>query len=202
MVLSLLAEHTRRLRTDDRGAVSVLMGVLIIPFVGFLALGFEVSNWYMATRAMQNAADAAVLAAAINARSNYDVEAKSVAAQYGFIDGTSTVSVATSNTAACPGGGNTCYRLTISRRVPLLLSQVVGFKGDVTSNGSPQKQLASKAVAKAGTKPEDVCMLALATSGEKQGIRTNGSPTADLNGCNVMSNTDAVCNGSNLGAGY
>jgi hypothetical protein len=44
--------------------------------------------------------------------------------------------------------------------------------------------------------------LALAGSGVGQGIRTNGSPVANMNGCNVMSNTAAQCNGSNLGAGF
>jgi uncharacterized membrane protein len=69
-----IAKRVRRLRRDERGAVSVIMGVLMIPLVGFLALGFEVSNWYMITRGMQNAADAAALAAATNGGSNYDVE--------------------------------------------------------------------------------------------------------------------------------
>jgi Flp pilus assembly protein TadG len=76
------------------------MGVLIIPLVGALGIGFEVSNWYMITRGMQNAADAAVLAAATNGGPNYGVEARAVAAQYGFVDGTNNVSIAVSNTAA------------------------------------------------------------------------------------------------------
>src|ERR1700693_3611907 len=124
MVLSSVANLLRRLRTDERGAVSVMMGVLIIPLVGALGIGFEVSNWYMTARGMQNAADAAALAAATNGGSNYDVEAKAVAAQYGFVNGTNNISIAASNTAACPGGGgNSCYSVTISGFVPLLLSQ-------------------------------------------------------------------------------
>src|ERR1700686_5277755 len=129
-----IANLLGHLRADDRGAVSVIMGVLMVPLVGTLALGFEVSNWYLTTRGMQNASDAAVIAAATNGGSNYDVEARAVAATYGFVDGTNTVSVAVSNTAACPGGGNTCYSVTISVYVPLLLSQVVGFQGDATLN--------------------------------------------------------------------
>jgi hypothetical protein len=150
---------------------------------------------------MQNAADAAALAAATNGGSNYDVEAKAVAAQYGFVNGTNNISIAVSNTAACPAGGNNCYSVTISGFTPLLLSQVVGFRGDTTLNGTLEKQLSSAAVAKATIQPQDLCMLALASSGAAQGIRTNGSPTANMNGCNVMSNTAAKCDGSNLGAG-
>ena len=86
--------------------------------------------------------------------------------------------------------------------MPLLMSQVVGFAGDTSIDGARQKRLSSVALAKAGTQTEDVCMLALATSGAAQGIRTNGAPTANFNGCNVMSNTSAQCNGSNLNASY
>jgi hypothetical protein len=146
---------------------------------------------------MQNAADAAALAAATNGGSNYDVEAKAVAARYGFVDGTNNISIAVSNTAACPAGGNTCYSVTISGYTPLLLSQIVGFKGDTTLNGTLEKKLSSAAVANASS--QNICMLALASSGAAQGIRTNGSPTGNMNGCDSMSNTAAQCNGSNLG---
>src|SRR6202166_2441158 len=136
MVLFSVGNQIRRLHADQRGAVSVIMGFLLIPLVGALALGAEVSNWYMTTRGMQNAADSAAIAAATNAGSNYDVEAKAVASQYGFVDGTNTISVAVTNTAACPGGGNTCYSVTISGLVPLYLSQVVGFQCNANLNGA------------------------------------------------------------------
>jgi Flp pilus assembly protein TadG len=190
-----IANLVGRLRADDRGAVSVIMGVLMIPLVGVLALGFEVSNWYMTTRSMQNAADAAALAAATNFGSNYDVEAKAVAAQYGFVDGTNTISVTASNAAACPGGGNNCYSVSISGAVPLLLSQVVGFKGDTTSNGAAAKQLSSSAVAIHPNTPTDFCLVALGP----QGIRANGAPKASM-ACNTMANAGSTCNGGNLGA--
>ena len=148
---------------------------------------------------MQNAADAATIAAAINNGANYDVEARAVAAQYGFVSGTNNTNVAVTNTAACAGGGNTCYSVTISGYTPLLLSQIVGFQGDANLNGSLEKKLSAVAVAKQNTVPQDLCLLALASSGATQGIRTNGAPTANMNGCDSMSNTGAQCNGSNLG---
>jgi Putative Flp pilus-assembly TadE/G-like len=194
-----IANQFRQLRADDRGAVSVMMGFLLIPLVGFLGIGFEVSNWYLITRGMQNAADAATIAAAVNNGANYDVEARAVAAQYGFLNGANNVSVAVTNAAACPGGGNTCYSVTISGYTPLLLSQIVGFQGDANFNGTLEKKLTAVAVAKQNTVPQDLCLLALASSGVAQGIRTNGSPTANMNGCDSMSNTAAQCNGSNLG---
>jgi Flp pilus assembly protein TadG len=199
MVRSWILNQLLRLRTDERGTVAIIMGFLMIPLVGALGIGFEVSNWYMTTRAMQNAADAASLAAAINGGANYDVEARAVAAQYGFVNGTNNVTIAVANTAACPGGGNTCYSVSITGFTPLLVSQVVGFQGNGTVNGSLQKQLSAVAVATPSTKPQEVCLLALASSGVAQGIRTNGAPTGNMNGCDSMSNTGANCNGHDLG---
>ena len=124
-----------------------------------------------------------------------------MAAQYGFVDGANNITAAASNTATCPGGGNTCYGVTISGAAPLLVSQVVGYQGDTTLNGGAAKLISSVAVAKPTVTPQQLCMVALASSGAAQAIRTNGSPVANMNGCNVMSNTAAQCNGSNLGAG-
>ena len=81
MYASSIVKYLLRLRADERGAVSVIMGLLLIPLAGGLALGFEISNWYMITRGMQNAADTAAVAAATTGGSNYDVEARAVAAQ-------------------------------------------------------------------------------------------------------------------------
>jgi hypothetical protein len=201
MVPSSIINQLRRLRADQRGAVSITMGLMMIPLVGFLALGFEVSNWYLITRSMQNAADASALAAAINNSANYDVEARAVAAQYGFVNGVNNVLIGVSNTATCPITGDTnCYSVTISGYTPLLMSQIVGFQGAGNINGSLQKQLGALAVAKAAS-PAEICMLALAKSGTNPAIHTNGAPTANMNGCDSMSYTGADCNGHNLGIG-
>jgi Putative Flp pilus-assembly TadE/G-like len=195
MALSLIANQIRCLRGDERGAVSVMMGLLLIPLVGALGIGFEVSNWYMTARGMQNAADAAAIAAATNGGANYDVEAKAVATQYGFAHGVNNISIAVSNTAACPGGGTNCYSVTISGFMPLFLSQIVGYRGDATLNGAAAKQLGSTAIASHPATATDFCMVALGP----QGIRSNGASKANM-ACNIMSNTGSTCNGGNLGA--
>src|SRR6516225_5776298 len=199
MVFASVRDQLRRLRRDERGTVSLIMGLLIVPFMGFLAMGFEVSNWYLITRGMQNAADASVLAAAINNSANYKTEANAVAALLGFVNGTNNVSIAVSNTAACPSGGNNCYSVTISGYTPLLVSQIVGYQGNANLNGSLEKKLSAIAVAKPGIKPQDLCLLALANSGATPAIQTNGAPTGNMNGCDSMSNTAAQCNGHDLG---
>jgi Flp pilus assembly protein TadG len=201
MGFSSFINQLRRLRTDERGATAVMMGILMVPLAGFLGVGFEVSNWYLITRGMQNAADAATLAAAINNGPNYNVEAMAVAAQYGFVNGVNNITVAPTNNATCPSGATNCYSVSISGFTPLLVSQIVGYQGNGNINGSRQKQLNAVAVAQPATKPQDLCLLALASSGTTPALSTNGAPTGSMNGCDSMSNTAAQCNGHNLGLG-
>jgi Flp pilus assembly protein TadG len=199
-LLAATIRNLLRLRNDCNGNVAVMMGLLIVPMAGGLGLGFEVSNWYMGKRAMQNAADAAAIAAASNASSNYDVEAKAVTALYGYVDGQNNVTVTASDTATCPTGGNTCYSVTITRLDPLYLSQVVGFSGDTTVSGTKQKSLSSTAIAQQAKVQQPICLLALGTTGTA--LRTNGAPNSNFSGCTVMSDSAASCNGSNLNANY
>jgi Flp pilus assembly protein TadG len=196
------------LHRDRRGNVTVMMGFLLPPLIGTFGLGYEVANWYLITRTMQNAADSAALAAATNGTSSYDTEAKAVTAQYGFTDGVNDVTVTASNTAACPGGGANCYSVQITRTVPLFLAQVIGFTGNATlpnanqqNSSVPAQKLTSAAIATQSTISVPLCLLALGSSGA-QDIVTNGNPKANMNNCSVMANTSARCNGSNLGAPY
>jgi hypothetical protein len=123
-----------------------------------------------------------------------------VAARYGFVDGAAHVTVTAASNVACPAGGSTCYSVTISRPVPLYLSQVVGYPGDTTVNGVREKTLTGAAVAQQVTIQQPLCMLALSQNG--QALRTDGAPNSNFTGCSVMSNSDAQCNGSNLQANY
>jgi Flp pilus assembly protein TadG len=198
--LATIVQPFLRLCADRRGNIAVMMALVLPALVGAMGLGFEVSNWYMTKRAMQNAADSAAIAAAMNGTSNYDVEAKAVTAQYGYVNGSNNVTVTASNAAACPSGGNTCYSVTITGVVPLYLSQVVGYTGDTTVNGAKEKAITSAAVAKSSTVLQPICLLALSQTG--QALRTNGAPNSNFSGCTVMSDSASTCNGSNLQATY
>jgi hypothetical protein len=174
--------------------------VFPILIAGF-GLGFEITNWYLRGRAMQNAADAAVIAAATNGSSNYDIEAAAVAAQYGYVNGTDNVTVAASNSAACPADPSLtppCYTVTISSIVPLYLTEVVGYLGNSSLNGARLQTLTSAAVANKTIIQQPICLLGLDTSGTA--VRSNGGPSTDFTGCTVMSNSASTCNGSNLKA--
>jgi Flp pilus assembly protein TadG len=208
MFFEKFARELMGLRADQRGNIAVMMAFLLPVLVGFLGLGFEATEWYLQTRYMQNAADAAAIAAATNGSSSYVLEAKAVAAQYGFVDGTNNVQVRVPqpplqpNTGLCPSSlySDNCYQVQIISMVPLWLSQVVGYAGDGTVNGVKEKTLSSTALAQQNTIKQVICLLALSPTGTA--LLTNGAPNSNFAGCTVMSDSAGTCNGSNLNARY
>src|SRR5437016_8795802 len=79
-----LAVHRRRnlpiLWRDEGGAVAILTALALTMLIGLVGLALDVGMWYRTNRALQNAADAAVIAAATNGTGTYQAEAKAVAA--------------------------------------------------------------------------------------------------------------------------
>jgi Flp pilus assembly protein TadG len=185
----------------DQSGVLILVVALAMPVLfGTMGLAAEASYWYLRQRAMQNAADAAASAAATNANSSgYLAEAKAVAAQYVQDHwGNLTVNASQSSTATgctSEGASSECYTVTVSDKVPLFLSQVARYRGSVNSPGMTTLVARSVAQSKKGY---SYCILALGTV--TNDIVSNGAPMANLNNCNVMSNTGAVCHGGNLNA--
>jgi len=195
-----IARAARGFIGNECGASIVVVGLTLPAMVGAMGLAAEISYWHLHHRAMQNAADAAAIAAATNAGANYATEGKAVATQYGFTDGSGNITVVVTNPATAPGCTTNCYVVTVTDQVSLFLSQVVGYTGSTTVNGKNVTTVSATAVATA--KPAySYCIVALASSG-KAGINANGVPDADLHGCNVMSNTSASCSGHDLNAHY
>lgn len=193
------------LRSDKRGNVLTIFAIGLPLMIGALGLGVEGANWYQTKRALQNAADQAVVAAATNNTSTYLNEARAVTARYGFTNGANNVTVTASNAATCPGGGTTCYSVTITKKLPLILSPVFGFIGNTTIGTARGEEISATAVASFQTSPRNYCILALANSNpavDAVAFLTNGAPKADLTGCSIMSNASMNCNGHDLNADY
>src|SRR5260370_18400641 len=188
----------RAFAANQSGAAMIIVALCLPALVGAMGLSAEVSYWYLRQRAMQNAADAAAIAAATNGTSGYAAEAKAVAAQYGFQDGNGSIVVAVTNPASAAGCTSSCYSVTISDKVPLFLSQVIGYLGNATANKQCDTGLSAAAVATSAN-ANSFCILALAGSGA-QGITSNGAPNANMHGCDLMANTGATCNDHNLNA--
>jgi Flp pilus assembly protein TadG len=197
--------RSRSFRTDDAAAAAVLFAVASPVLIGAMGLAAEVSYWRLHQRAMQNAADAAAIAAATNGGSTYVAEAQAVAAQYGFQNGAGNITVTVTNPNTASGCSSKCYTVSINDKLPLLLSKVVGFSGNttVTSAGSstPVPATSMQGASIATSAPAyKYCIMALGTTGVTD-ITANGAQKADLGGCNVVSNAGATCNGGNLNAG-
>src|ERR1700693_1632409 len=128
---------------NEDGASIVIIALTLPALIGAMGLAAEVSYWHLNQRAMQNAADAAAIAAATNGGSTYAAEGKAVAAQYGFQDGTKTVTVTGSTPSTAAGCTANCYTVAISDEVPLFLSQVVGYQGDASVSGQPASKIVS-----------------------------------------------------------
>ena len=190
-----------RLGQDKRGNILTIFAIALPLVVGGLGLGVEGANWYQTKRAIQNAADEAVVAAATNNSSNYLDEARAVTAKYGFTNGSANVSVTGSNAATCPDGTTTCYSVTITKKVPLIFSSIIGFTGNSTIGTGKAELITSTAVASYQTSPRNYCVLALASSAAIDSaveFLSNGGPKADLSGCSIMSNASMTCNGHDL----
>src|SRR5438270_40200 len=105
--------RSRSFRTDDAAAAAVLFAVASPVLIGAMGLAAEVSYWRLHQRAMQNAADAAAIAAATNNGSTYVAEAQAVAAQYGFQNGAGNITVTVINPNTASGCSSKCYTVSI-----------------------------------------------------------------------------------------
>jgi len=161
----------RAFAADRRGTTMILVALCLPVLVGAMGLSAEVSYWYLRQRAMQNAADAAAIAAATNGGTSYISEAKAVAAQYGFQDGNGNIVVSVSKTATAAGCTSNCYSVTISDDVPLFLSQAVGYLGTATVNKKGATELAAGAVATSAN-AYTFCILALAPAACRASLPT------------------------------
>jgi Flp pilus assembly protein TadG len=100
---------------DRSGASAVIIALALSIIIGFAGLGTEVASWYLIKRSMQGAVDtaaataAAELAASSSATSaQMTSAAKSIAATYGFVDGTASTTVAVNNPPATTTGLANC----------------------------------------------------------------------------------------------
>ena len=181
--------------SPDSGAIAVLTALGLTVIIGIVGLAVDVSMWYRTDRALHNAADSAVIAAALNGTDTYASEAKAVTAQYGFIDGAGgiTVTALSSQTCPSPSTATDCYKVTVAQAsAPLFFAPVLGISGPAVSGAAMASASAT----------HNYCLLALASSGTSPAIQGNGAASANMNGCSVMSNTGATCNGHDLQATY
>src|SRR5581483_6116816 len=91
-----------------------------------------------------------------------------------------------------------CYRVTITKTVPLYLTELVGYKGNTTVGGVGGQQLSAVALATLQPVNAPFCLTAL---GSGTAITANGVPSSAI-ACNIQSNGSANCNGHSLTSGW
>ena len=191
------ADFATRFHNDTRANVVAVVALSLVPLIGALALGSEAASWNVTNRGMQNAADAAAVAAATagyTGNTAYAAEGYTVAARYGFTgaDHTSDCTtrsadcVSVLNGQTCPDATTGCYKVTINQPQALLLTQVmsmVGWNGDTTvgAGGAKAVAISATSMAEINVTNAKACLIALTG-----GFRTNGAPKGDLGGCNIL----------------
>ena len=199
-----------RLLRDRRANVAPMLALMLVPLIGTFGVAGEVSSWYLTNRSMQNAADSAAIAAGTNGDYTdkdtggdfmYQREAFAVASNYGFTTSSSvTVTPATTTASPCPSG-QTCFQVTIQKKVPLFLVGILGYRDTgVTLNGSPAQLITATAIATGQGGPgTPACITALGQTGVVQDLTVNGGPNSNMAGCAVASSGDATCHGHPIG---
>jgi Flp pilus assembly protein TadG len=198
------ARLVRKFLRSRRGNIAPMVALLIIPLGALMGLATQGGAWFLTQRAMQNAADSAAIAAATNGGNggtDYVAEATSITANYGFTNGSGSVTV--SVPAPTTYGGVTscasspCYNVVINKVAPLYLLQLIGYTGN--SSGGGGQNLVAGALATTMNIQAPFCLLGLGTTGTS--ISTNGNPAANL-GCNIFSNSNSKCNGHPITTGF
>jgi hypothetical protein len=183
---------------NESGNIATVVALVLVPLGGMLAVAGEVSGWWAIQRSEQHAADSAAIAAVSNNDpSTVQYEAKKVAATMNFAgDANTSISVSMVVQGICPAGLNPCYRVTISKSVPLYLVQLVGYHG---TNGTGRQTIFASALAGSRFLTEPLCLVALAKTGTA--ITIHGGSNVDMSNCAIgtlsTSSNPIQCTGNN-----
>ena len=185
-----------RFHSDRRGAVSPLMTLMLVPLIGGLGIAVEASHMLTIQRSIQNVADSAALAAAGNGTSTYGLDALAVSDKAGLVAGVDDTTILAEDNVTCPAPSSltNCYRVTITRKMPVYLVRVLGFSGDTTTAAGIRAQTI-RAVSIASAKGPGAAYCITALSPSATAINIKGAPDLDLKDCSLFSNGGAECTG-------
>lgn len=185
----------KRFATCTNGAIALMTALLMTVFLGVAGLSIELGLWYTIKRAMQTAADAGAIEAAISYgagnTSGYGNRALAVVAQNGWLNGGGSSGAKISVTVNTPPEygyyasstyKDTAFEVLISRPQPPILAWAVGYSTGPT--------ISAHAVALLN--PGNGCVLILdATS--TSSFAMSGGPSAKLTAenCGVYLNDTA-----------
>lgn len=167
---------------SERGNVAILFGLMLPLVVGGAAYGVETTYWYLTRLQLQNAADAAAMAGAMDKRSGYTTDtitasATKAATDNGFVNATpNTITVNTPPTTG--SSGNQAVEVILTSRAQRF------FTGVFTKTNVNVRARAVAKYQSAG----NACVLALSSSAGNA-ANFQGSTNVTLTACSVMSNS-------------
>ena len=179
----MVKRRLKRLLRDNGGAAAVVMALTLPVVLGGMGLGTEVGYWYFNQRKVQNAADMAAYAGAVELRAGNSFDrmesaAAGAAEETGYAADIGTIVLNTPPSSGAYAGDPEAVEVTIQENMPRWFT---GLFADGTVD------VAGRAVARI-TPGQQTCVLALDESAAGA-VTFIGSTSAILIGCNVHSNS-------------
>ena len=173
----------RKFLADQAGAIAVLTALLIPIVIGGFGLGAEVSYWYFNQRKLQNAADVAAYAGAVQLRSNGDQQtivgaALAAAVRAGYKAPIGTITLNSPAATGAFAGDPKAVEIIVQENLPTLFTSLF-MDGDVPMSG--------RAVARL-TQGQGTCILALDPTASGA-VTFTGASNSILVNCNVHANS-------------
>jgi Flp pilus assembly protein TadG len=174
----------RDFRKDERGAVAVIVALLLPVLIGMVGVAVEVGYWFSEKRELQTAADAGAIGGAfelLNGNSaSISSSASSEATRNGYDSGNGTITVNTPPTSGSYSGDATAVEVIVTKQISLLLSAVMlGDNITVTARSVARAQTAG-----------DSCVIALDTTASSA-FSVSGTAQVSLSGCGVTANSNS-----------
>lgn len=166
------------------GNATILFGLAVPVLAGVAGLAIDVGQWELAHKSLQRAADSAAISAAVafasSGATTVTTEAKGIAANYNFVDGSggTTVTVNRPPSSGAYTANTGAVEVIISQPQARMFSALFG-NGTVAERG--------RAVA-VGT--STACILALDQTAAKA-ISAQGNVSVTANGCSIFSNSNS-----------
>lgn len=178
------SKSRRRFFSDDRGAVAIIMGLVLPVLIGMVGLAVEVGSWFGERRSLQSAADAAALAGAWDLLSGSNATVTTSATTYatrnGFSTSSGTITVNTPPSSGSYTTDATAVEVILTRTQSLLFSAL--FLGSNIT-------ISARAVANSGAQGLG-CLIALDSSAS-DALHMDSNAQVNLDGCGITVNSSS-----------
>lgn len=175
-----------RFAGEKRGAVAIVMALMIPILVAGLAFGTEVGSWELQRRKLQNAADMAAYAAATQVRSGVSNSsqlktfARTVAEKGGYEAGDAGIALSTPPAGGAYAGNAAAVQVSLDHSIPRSFTGLFG-------SGPIEFTVSATALVENG---RPACVLALSRTAPRA-LDFSGSTNVKLEGCDITSNSIA-----------